>query len=65
MVFFGSSERHVRTMSKSKIIIGDCRNMAEISDNLIQLIVTSPPYFNVKNYEIDNIGSINDYETYL
>jgi len=48
-----------------RIIIGDCRNMAEISDNSIQLIVTSPPYFNVKDYGTDNIGSINEYETYL
>lgn len=52
-------------MSKNMVIIGDCRNMTEIEDNSIQLIVTSPPYFNVKDYEVDNIGSINDYETYL
>jgi DNA modification methylase len=39
--------------------------MTEVKDNSVQLIVTSPPYFNVKDYGIDNIGSINDYHTYL
>src|SRR3989339_722806 len=47
------------------VVIGDCRNMAEVEDSSIQLIVTSPPYFNVKDYGIENIGSINEYETYL
>src|SRR3989338_3758922 len=48
-----------------RIVIGDARNMAEVKDNSVQLIVTSPPYFNVKDYGIDNIGSINEYEIYL
>ncbi len=47
------------------VVIGDCRNMAEVADSSVQLIVTSPPYFNVKNYGVDNIGSIQEYETYL
>ena len=29
-----------------KLIIGNSMNMKEIKDNSIQLIVTSPPYFN-------------------
>jgi site-specific DNA-methyltransferase (adenine-specific) len=52
-------------MSRHMVVIGDCRNMVEVKDNSIQLIVTSPPYFNVKDYGIDNIGSITEYETYL
>lgn len=51
--------------TKHLVVIGDCRNMAEVGDSSIQLIVTSPPYFNVKDYGIDNIGSINEYEIYL
>ena len=39
--------------------------MAELKDDSVQLVVTSPPYFNVKDYGIDNIGSINEYEIYL
>ena len=52
-------------MSKHMVVIGDCRNMAGVKDASVQLIVTSPPYFNVKDYGIDNIGSINEYQTYL
>lgn len=52
-------------MSKNTVIIGDCRNMTEIKENSIQLIVTSPPYFNVKDYGTENIGSIDNYENYL
>jgi len=29
-----------------KIIFGDCRNMKEIADNSVHLMVTSPPYYN-------------------
>ncbi len=36
----------------AKIIIGDSRRMVEIEDNSIQLIVTSPPYWSIKNYDI-------------
>ncbi|VVC03112.1 Modification methylase MjaI [Candidatus Bilamarchaeum dharawalense] len=52
-------------MSKTLVVIGDARNMVEVRDDSIQLIITSPPYFNVKDYGTDNIGSINDYRTYL
>ncbi|VVB65826.1 Modification methylase MjaI [Candidatus Gugararchaeum adminiculabundum] len=52
---------------KNKIVIGDARNMRELEGESIQLVVTSPPYFNVKNYgKVDgNIGSINNYFEYL
>ena len=33
-----------------KIIIGDSRNMEEIADESIHLIVTSPPYWQLKDY---------------
>ncbi len=52
-------------MVRSTVVIGDSRNMVEIKDNSIQLIVTSPPYFNVKDYGIENVGSINEYKAYL
>ncbi len=38
----------------AKIIIGDSRKMIEIEDNSIQLIVTSPPYWSIKNYGTKN-----------
>lgn len=33
-----------------KIIIGDSRNMASIKEDSIHLIITSPPYYNAKEY---------------
>lgn len=33
-----------------RIIIGDSRNMASVKDNSVHLIVTSPPYYNAKEY---------------
>jgi len=37
-------------MKKNKIIIGDSRNMLEIKDESVQLVVTSPPYWSIKDY---------------
>ncbi len=50
----------------SKIIIGDSRNMSEIADNSVQLIVTSPPYGKLKDYQNDNqIGLNQSYANYM
>ena len=38
----------------AKIIIGDSREMVEIEDGSVQLIITSPPYWYIKNYKADN-----------
>ena len=35
-----------------KIIIGDSRNMIEIEDQSVDLIVTSPPYWHLKDYGV-------------
>jgi DNA modification methylase len=53
--------------TKHLVVIGDCRKMQELTDGSIQLIVTSPPYFDVKDYGHvkGNIGSIHSYEEYL
>ncbi|MGL5246114.1 MAG: DNA-methyltransferase [Mycoplasmoidaceae bacterium] len=53
-------------------------NMNEVPDNSVDLIVTSPPYFNIKDYSkdgkqekkhstsnIDDISLINEYDYYL
>jgi DNA modification methylase len=45
-----------------KIIIGDCRNMRELSDSSVQLVVTSPPYFNAP---FDYQGFFKDYDEFL
>lgn len=51
-----------------KIIIGDSRNMNHIKNDSVHLIVTSPPYFNAKDYSEDksgkDLGNIDDYEAW-
>ncbi|MGE5342477.1 MAG: DNA-methyltransferase [Candidatus Omnitrophota bacterium] len=48
------------------IINGDSRRMAELSDNAIDLIVTSPPYWQLKDYGSRNdIGFNHSYEDYI
>ncbi|GIW67037.1 MAG: methyltransferase [Candidatus Parcubacteria bacterium] len=49
-----------------KIIIGDSRKMQEIEDNTVHLIVTSPPYWQLKDYgDPRQIGFHNSYEEYI
>ncbi len=55
-------------MNKTKhtIINGDSRQMNELSDESVHLIVTSPPYWQLKDYGTENqIGFHDDYETYI
>jgi len=39
------------TLPEPPCIVGDSRNMAELPDNSVALVVTSPPYFVGKEYE--------------
>lgn len=49
-----------------RIIQGDCRNMAEIAKHSVDLIITSPPYWQLKDYGCDNqIGFHESYESYI
>jgi len=49
-----------------KIIIGDSRKMAEIPDESVHLVVTSPPYWQLKDYGNDNqVGFHDSYESYI
>lgn len=52
--------------TKHTIVNGDSRHMAELSDESVHLIVTSPPYWQLKDYGVDDqIGFNDDYETYV
>jgi modification methylase len=54
----------VRTIHK--IINGDSRQMNLITDKSVHLIITSPPYWQLKDYGSKNqIGYHEDYETYI
>ncbi|MFA6335235.1 MAG: DNA methyltransferase [Bacteroidales bacterium] len=55
-------------MNKTKhtIINGDSRQMSELQNESVHLIVTSPPYWQLKDYGTENqIGFHDDYETYI
>ncbi|MDR3113149.1 MAG: hypothetical protein LBU09_02100 [Endomicrobium sp.] len=48
------------------IINGDSRNMSEIKDKSVHLIITSPPYWQLKDYGCKNqIGFNDSYEKYV
>lgn len=62
----------------NKIFFADSRNMSEVTDNSVHLIITSPPYFNIKDYSKDGyqqsehstkhenqIGDIDSYAEYI
>ncbi len=38
--------------NQAKIIIGDSRAMGEVTDGAIDLVVTSPPYWHIKDYGV-------------
>ena len=49
-----------------KIITGDSRKMAEIPKESVHLVVTSPPYWQLKDYGTENqIGYNDTYEDYI
>lgn len=53
-------------MTNHKIIFGDSRKISEIPDKSVQLIITSPPYWQLKDYgSEDQIGFNNSYEEYI
>ena len=47
-----------------KLIVGDARNMDEVPDSSVALVVTSPPYFAGKEYE-ETLGERGVPSTYL
>lgn len=52
--------------SGTTIIIGDSRRMEELKDEGIHLVITSPPYWQLKDYGNGNqIGFNDSYEDYI
>lgn len=53
-------------VAKTKVIIGDSRRMEELQDESIHLVITSPPYWQLKDYgNGDQIGFNDSYEDYI
>jgi site-specific DNA-methyltransferase (adenine-specific) len=50
-----------------RLINGDARDLSFLPAESIHLVVTSPPYWNLKRYNEhdDQLGHIDDYETFL
>jgi modification methylase len=53
--------------TKHIILEGDSRDLSRIPDETVHLVVTSPPYANLKRYEAHEaqLGHIEDYERFL
>lgn len=54
--------------STHRLLRGDARDLSFLPDESVHLIVTSPPYFDLKRYAAespDQLGEIHDYEQFL
>lgn len=56
----------VKNITEHKLVIGDSRNLSHIPDKSVHLIITSPPYWQLKDYGSSNqIGFHDSYECYI
>lgn len=68
----GDVEQAVKSLpSHHELYQGDSRDLSMIDDESLHLAVTSPPYFNLKDYNIENgggsdgqLGDIDEYEEF-
>ncbi len=53
--------------TKHQLYLGDARNLSHIPDKSVHLVVTSPPYWTLKEYvgATGQLGAIENYETFL
>jgi DNA modification methylase len=49
------------------LLVGDSQDLSVIPDNSVHLALTSPPYWNLKEYNdhAEQLGHIDDYESFL
>jgi len=56
-------------MSNIKVYYKDCKNMSDVEDNSVHLVITSPPYYNYKDYKNstdEQVGGISHtYNRYI
>lgn len=72
--------RTLRTAKRylNRVFYKNSQNMQEIPDCVVDLIITSPPYFNIKDYSLDGyqitnhsqknllqLGDLDDYPTFI
>lgn len=61
-------ESIIRTIpTRHELVLGDSRNFSHISDESVHLVVTSPPYWNLKEYADSDgqLGNIDSYDEFL
>ena len=53
--------------TRHRLINADARDLSFLPDESIHLVITSPPYWNLKRYNEhpDQLGHIEDYESFL
>lgn len=56
-----------RIPTRHQLVHGDSREMGFVPDNSVQLVVTSPPYWTLKEYPSRHgqLGLVSDYEEFL
>ena len=54
-------------MTEQKLFHGDARDLGYIPDKSVHLVLTSPPYFNLKEYRRgqNQLGIIDDYQSFV
>ena len=54
-------------MGHHTLYCGDARDLSYIADDSVHLVLTSPPYWNLKEYERgeDQLGIIDDYQSFI
>ncbi len=54
------------TSTFHRLINGDARDLSFLNDESVHLVVTSPPYWNLKRYNEnpDQLGHVQDYEAF-
>jgi len=50
-----------------RLHLGDARDLSWVADGSVHLVVTSPPYWTLKEYEhtAEQLGDVEDYEQFL
>lgn len=62
------TEKQTKPLSTThRLIVGDSRDLSFLADGSIHLVLTSPPYWNLKNYpdKPGQLGNTEGYESFL
>ncbi|HZT08467.1 MAG TPA: site-specific DNA-methyltransferase [Chloroflexota bacterium] len=51
-------------VTEHRLLLGDARDLSFLADESVHLVITSPPYFNLKKYHPGNPAQLGDFEDY-